>query len=79
MWPDKAVVETQPGEDRRVVFLKAVGDLLALPQCVTVEGLHLVVVHGARHVDVPLMRGLLVKEIRGLVLLVGAPEVECHI
>ena len=76
MWPDKVVAETQPGEDRRVVFLEAASDLLALPQCVTVEGLHLVVVHGARHVDVPLMRGLLVKEIPGLVLLVGAPEVE---
>ena len=79
MWPDKVVVETQPEEDRRVVFLEAAGDLLALPQCVTVEGLHLVVVHGARHVDVSLMRGLLVKEILGLVLLVGTPEVECSI
>ena len=51
MLADVVVVDPEASQDRRVVRLEPAYYLLAVPYCIAVERLHLVVVRVAYHVD----------------------------
>ena len=76
MLEDNVIVQSEAGQDHRILPLEAAGRLLPQPNGVAVERLHLVVVRVACHVDVSDVLGILVEEVLGGVLLfVGVPEV----
>lgn len=68
MGTHEVVIETQAGEDRRILLLEAACRVLPQPDGVPVEGFHLVVVRAAHHVDVLDVLGVLVEEVLGRVL-----------